>query len=129
MTYGNSEDATAAGDTQLSSASVQNVLAGNSGRAATRHRGRPFVKGRSGNPRGRPKHDHDIAALARQHAPQAITTLLEILTDPLAPPGARLSAASVLLDRGFGRAPLALNVSHQLSISDEFEAFVGSMRY
>lgn len=129
MTYDQSDDRTGAESTQLSAASVRKVLADNSGEAARQPRGRPFTKGRSGNPRGRPKRDYDIAALARQHAPQAIATLVEIMTDVLAPPGARLSAANSLLERGFGRAPLALNVAHHVTISDEFEAFLGTMRY
>ena len=86
--------------------------------------GRPFVKGQSGNPRGRPRRDYDLAELARGHTPAAIATLAEIMTDTSAQPSARVAAATAILDRGWGKAPQALDVSHSVSIADEFEAFI-----
>jgi hypothetical protein len=58
-----------------------------------------WTKGQSGNPGGREKRDIDIEKLARSHAPEAIATLVNALRHP------RLcvQAASVLLDRGYGR--------------------------
>ncbi len=55
--------------------------------------------GQSGNPKGRPKADLDIAALARSHAPEAMAALVLALDDPKT----RVPAATAILDRGFGR--------------------------
>jgi hypothetical protein len=65
--------------------------------------GRPFTRGASGNPQGRPSAPVDIAALAREHGPKCIAVLAEMLDDPNRK--VRGFAAQVLLDRGFGRAP------------------------
>ena len=45
----------------------------------------------------------DIKKLARAHAQAAIQVLVEIMTQPDAPAGARISAAKTLLERGFGK--------------------------
>ena len=65
--------------------------------------GRPFQKGTSPNPGGRPKAAHSIQELARRHAPEAIKTLADIAKKGT--PGARVSAAIALLDRGYGKPP------------------------
>ena len=38
-----------------------------------------FVKGYSGNAGGRPKDEHNIAALARSYSTQAVETLMDLL--------------------------------------------------
>jgi hypothetical protein len=46
----------------------------------------------------------DVTALAQQCAPEAISTLKTIMLSERAPPSARISAATALLDRGYGKA-------------------------
>jgi hypothetical protein len=58
-----------------------------------------WAKGKSANPAGRPRKDVDIEKLARSHAPEAIATLVNALRHPKL----CVQAASVLLDRGYGR--------------------------
>lgn len=66
-----------------------------------------FVPGKSGNPQGH--NGTSIASgqlkkLCRQHTNDAIATLLSIMHDDVAPHHARISAAGILLDRGYGKA-------------------------
>lgn len=84
----------------------------------------PPKKGEVRNPRGRPKKDFDLAKLAQSHAETAIKTLVEVMTAEEATPSARVSAASELLDRGFGRAPQTLDVEHKVAFSEQFECFM-----
>ena len=44
--------------------------------------GKPFEKGQSGNPGGRPKVVAEIKELARAHTGVAIKTLVSIMTNP-----------------------------------------------
>lgn len=70
-------------------------------------RGRPFVKGQpSANPRGRPKSDFTLAALAKQRTHKALAVLDEVMNDTDHP--ARVTAAKEMLDRGWGKSPLVL---------------------
>ena len=65
--------------------------------------GRPFRKGQSGNPAGRPKAVADIRDLAKQHGPAAIQILFAIAQNGKTPAAARVSAATAILDRGYVR--------------------------
>src|SRR2546423_4516664 len=67
--------------------------------------GKPFKKGQSGNPGGRPKVIAEVKELARAHTGEAIQTLVSIMTNPKSAPAARVSAANALLDRGYGKPP------------------------
>jgi len=82
--------------------------------------GRPFQRGQSGNPSGRPKTDQTITDLARAHCPRAIEVLAELMNDPKATASARTMAAEKLLDRGYGRPPQlnAVAVSDKRDVRD-----------
>ena len=78
-----------------------------------------YEAGVSGNPLGRPRAILSIRDLARSHTDEAIETLAAIMRDPEAPANARISAASELLNRGYGRsvdqkAMIVMSQQHEL---------------
>ena len=85
----------------------------------------PFAKGQSGNPGGRPKALADVQEAARAHTADAIGTLAAICTDPKAPEASRVTAANLLLDRGWGRPTQPSQASGSLTVLD---LVTGSMK-
>ena len=73
---------------------------------------KPWKKGSSGNPAGRPPAPVDIAALARVHGPRCVEVAAELLDDP--DPRIRLGALNALLDRGFGRPVQAIAATNDI---------------
>ncbi len=75
---------------------------------------KPWPKGISGNPGGRPK---GIAKLAREHTDRALEVLREALEDE--DKRVAVAAAKEILDRGWGKAvTMTADVSKRL---DEFD--------
>ena len=54
----------------------------------------------------------NLADLAKGHAEAAMKTLVDIAKDRQAPPAARVSAATAILDRGFGKPAQAMTVGN-----------------
>ena len=79
--------------------------------------GKGWQRGQSGNP---PPADRsapiDIAALAREHGPKCVGVVVELLDDPDS--RIRLAAATVLIERGYGKPvqPLANDPDNPLSV-------------
>lgn len=65
--------------------------------------GKPFEKGQSGNPGGRPKSVKEVQELAREHTVDSIKALVKNLKDESGT--VRNAAATELLNRAWGRAP------------------------
>jgi hypothetical protein len=67
----------------------------------------PRYKGRFISPNGEPpgRKPPDIRSMARRYSRSAIKTLATISQDENQPAAARVSAASILLDRGWGKVP------------------------
>ena len=82
--------------------------------------GRPFPKGASPNPGGRPRGFEDIAQRARDLCPLAIERLGEILRDPKSKDMAVIRAAELLLERGYGKAP-AFHTNDPVEFRDVLE--------
>lgn len=53
----------------------------------------------------------DLIQAAKEHAQQALDVLVEIAKDVTQPAAARVSAANGILDRGYGKAPQAVDVT------------------
>lgn len=87
-----------------------------------------WAPGQSGNPGGRPKSVGEVRRLAREQTVLAIQTLVEVASDPNATPAARVAAAGVLLDRGYGKAvqPVELGGpgAFDQMTTEELEAYV-----
>ncbi len=69
----------------------------------------------------------DVRDLARTHTTVAVETLAEIMKDTQAPKSARVQAATSILDRGWGKSPLTIEVeptAYDLLTLDERRAFV-----
>ena len=80
-------------------------------------RGRPFKKGESGNPGGRPKVIAELRELARAHAPDAINELARLAVKAKSET-ARIAAIRELLDRGYGKAAQVLAEENEADISN-----------
>jgi hypothetical protein len=80
--------------------------------------GKPFQRGSSGNPSGRPKIPEDVKELARGYSKEAISTLAAVMRDNAAPHSARVRAAETLLDRAWGRPESTANVRISQDVRD-----------
>jgi hypothetical protein len=70
-----------------------------------------FKRGQSGNPGGKPR-SGDAISKARQYTDLAIEALVEALKDP----EQRIAAAIAILDRGWGKPPVAVLAQVQSSV-------------
>ena len=69
-----------------------------------------FQPGVSGNPGGRPKGLREIKKLAQRKSKRAIEILGQIMEDETVKPVSRIAAASIILDRGYGKATQEIRV-------------------
>lgn len=70
-------------------------------------RGKPFQKGKSGNPGGRPKRteeERQLIEACRAKTPEALAVVADLM-DNSTNDRVRLAAAQYIIDRGYGKAP------------------------
>jgi hypothetical protein len=79
--------------------------------------GRPFQKGQSPNPRGRPRGGTSVAeyirGLAGPHARAYIDHLHSLAVEPHGDVKTRIAAIEILLERGWGKPPQDVNLGGQ----------------
>ena len=103
------------------------MAANSSGSAKPRNRGkgRPFEKGKSGNPTGRPKESEetkqakrDALEMLRAAAPDAVALLLQVMQDESAKLDLRVKCAESVAYRVFGKAaqPIEGNLGAEIKI-------------
>jgi hypothetical protein len=93
---------------------------------ATRDKkGRLLPGQRSINPAGRPPIIRDIKEAAKQHTKQALNTLISVMNDTEAPQGARIQAATAILDRGWGKPQQ--NVEARIEVADMAKAHADAL--
>ena len=96
-------------------------MAANSEKTA-RGRGRPFQKGQSGNPKGRPKQTQeqkDALSMIKALAPEAAEKLREIMQSPDVRTADQLRAIEIILDRTYGKAYATEAVESTLDVARE----------
>lgn len=96
-----------------------------------RGRGRPFPKGKSGNPHGVPAWFKELRALAGSHAPDAIDRLVTLMRQRRHPNVAR-AAAEAILDRAglkpYSTEPDKLQVTGDGNLADVVLARLAAAR-
>ena len=72
--------------------------------------------GVSPNPGGRPAVIRDLREAAQGYSEEALSVLAGVMRDADAPSAAKVAAARELLDRGFGKAVQAVDVSSKVDV-------------
>ncbi len=81
-----------------------------------------FQKGKSGNPGGRPAVPPELREAARVKTVEALEVLAAVMRDDKAAPAARVSAATAILDRAWGKPAQSLQVDDRRREVDEMDS-------
>lgn len=85
----------------------------------TRDRRGRWLPGTSPNPGGRPSEAQEAIRLAASKAPEAIERLWAIACDDAVNPSVRVSALSIVLDRGLGKPRQQIDVTAEARQHDD----------
>lgn len=95
--------------------------------ARKRGPGRPFQKGQSGNPGGRPKTPNKVKTMLKSAAPEAVQLLIETISNENVAMSHRLDAAKEVLNRVYGKPTQPIDGDMdaviQILFSDEAEEY------
>lgn len=80
--------------------------------------------GQSGNPKGRPPKKEIAAKLAEKHLKRSMQLLRDVVDDETAPTQSRIAAANLILERGFGKAPVEIETSLSEGGMSELEQII-----
>ena len=69
-----------------------------------------FVKGHGKNGAGRKKQPQEFRELLETNAPKALEAVIDIMNDPGASNRDRLTAASIVIERTYGKVPVAVDL-------------------
>ena len=87
-------------------------------RAGRDNKGR-FVKGHADNGAGRKKQSPEFRALLTTNAPKALETVIQIMNDKSASNRDRITAASIVLDRAYGKAVANVQFDQKADMMDD----------
>jgi hypothetical protein len=80
--------------------------------------GKPFVKGQSANPGGRPALFPEFREECRSHSPKALAKLLEALREPGAS-AQSIKAAELILAYGWGKPTQVVDINGEVKVTLE----------
>lgn len=75
-----------------------------------------FVKGKSGNPSGRPKTPDAFKDIVKDKSTSAITRVIEIMEDPESKPQDVMQAAKIVIEYAYGKP--AQDISNTLKMGE-----------
>ena len=74
--------------------------------------GKPFQKGQSGNPSGRPKTPPEFTELAKSKSIPALMTLIDIMENMKNKPQDRIKSAEIVMAYGIGKPQQQIDLSN-----------------
>lgn len=72
---------------------------------------KPFEKGKSGNPSGRPKIPDELKSRLKDICPEVVQFWYDTLKDPEAKLNERIKVSELIFERAYGKAPQSLDVN------------------